>query len=283
MAYKSENYTPNKHSQAILARGWEHVNSVPYQVTARWLFYQLLQEGHYKGKADYDNKFLSLLSRARHNFYGPWRPDTLADDRRTCVERGGGDLDVKTWAETLAEYACVSLAHWPGQRYYVELWFEAEAMKSQFEYYTRSIILRPFYGMPSIPYKWEIAQALERADRRYGLPIVVLYFGDMDEAGEMIPKTSVEDIRGWCGVEFEFVRAGLNPGDEVKYNIPENIEKPDAYQWEALNDDAARELITGAVGRYVDYNGMAQIENQEADATRRFRALMAEWVDGGLP
>ena len=277
MAYISTNYKPNTKSRKILSRAWEHVQSIPYRVTARWLFYRLLQEGYYAKKGDYDDKFLPLLSRARHNFYEGWRPDTLADDRREGIGRGDGRDSPEEWARAIAKYGRCSLARWHEQEYYVEVWFEAGAMVNQFKHYTDNITLRPFYGMPSIPYKWNIAKALERQSRTYGKPIIVLYFGDNDDGGLTIPETSVNDIRKWCGVDFEFIRAGLNPGDEVKYNIPENPEHPGAYQWEALDDDAARELITRAVSPYVDYNAMNEIAELEAKTTQRFRDYMARF------
>ena len=270
----SESYKPHKKSREILARAWEHIESVPYQVTARWLFYRLLQDGLYKRKLDYDNKFLPLLSRARKRFYEQWRPDTLADDRRAALPRGGGYTSPTGWVDMLMKRAACNLSRWPGQPHYVEVWFEAGAMVSQFKHYTESITLRPFYGMPSIPYKWDIAKSLEQACGIYGLPIIVLYFGDLDPAGEVIPETSVSDIRDWCAIGFEFIRVGLNPGDEVRYSIPENFEHPGAYQWEALDDDAARELITSAVGRYVDYDLMAERAALETETTQRFRAYM---------
>jgi hypothetical protein len=284
MAYKSDAYQPNAKSDAILARAWEQIQSVPYAVTARWLFYRLLQEGFYQGKKDYKDCFLPLLSRARHNFYGPWRPDTLADDRREASVRGDGWDSPAAWAAAVARGGACRLARWAGQAYYVELWFEAGAMVSQFEHYTANITLRPFFGMPSIPYKWEIAKALEAAAAAYALPVVILYFGDLDPAGEIIPETTVADIRGWCSADFEFIRAGLNPGDEVRYNIPENIEHAGAYQWEALADGPAGELITSAVGRYVDFSAMTEIAEREAAATANFRSVMADlaqaWQSG---
>jgi hypothetical protein len=233
MAYISENYKPSKKNREILARAWEHVQGVPYQPTSRWLFYRLLQEGFYSKKDDYKARYLPLMSRARHNFYGSWRPDTLVDDSREAIYRGSGYDTPKEWAAAAAKGLTCQLHRWEGQKYYVEVWFEAEAMKAQFKFYSQDVILRPFGGHPSIHYKWGIAKDLEYRGR-YGLPIIILYFGDWDEGGQIIPKASAADIRKWCDVDFEFIRAGLNPGDEVRYNISENFEKPGAYQWEAL-------------------------------------------------
>ncbi len=93
----SSTYTPRGETAKILDRAFELVNSVPYQVSARWLFYRLLQEGFYSTKQDYANKFLKAVSAARHAFYNGWRPDTLADETRESITGGAGWEDVKSW------------------------------------------------------------------------------------------------------------------------------------------------------------------------------------------
>ena len=72
-------YTPRREQITILDSAMEHINSVPYVVSARWLFYRLLQDSFYHEKGDYHSRFLPLTSKVRKNFYGLWRPDTLAD------------------------------------------------------------------------------------------------------------------------------------------------------------------------------------------------------------
>jgi ABC-type antimicrobial peptide transport system ATPase subunit len=84
----SESYNPRPEAEAILDRAYELVKSVPYAVTARWLFYGLLQEGTYPDKDSYKSKFLPMLSKARKSFFNGWTPDTLADDTRVAVVRG---------------------------------------------------------------------------------------------------------------------------------------------------------------------------------------------------
>lgn len=277
MAYKSANYKPNEKSREILTQAWAHIESVDYKTTARWLFYRLLQDGFYGKKGDYKSRFLPLLSRARHSFYQGWRPDTLADDTREPIVRGNGYPSVDDWAESITHGIYCNLSHWPRQSHYVEVWFEAKAMSAQFRWHTKGITLRPFSGMPSIPYKWDIAKALEEARREWQLPITVLYFGDLDPMGELIPETSVADIRSWCKVNFDFVRAGLNPEDEVKYNIPENFEKPGTYQWEALEDTAAKGLIQDAVAQYVDSSVMAEIQKKAREAEDAFEKYVKDF------
>ncbi len=50
-------YEPQKQCAPILNAAMAHIQSVPYKVTLRWLFYRLLQEGVYKKKQDYLNSF----------------------------------------------------------------------------------------------------------------------------------------------------------------------------------------------------------------------------------
>ena len=280
MAYTNENYTPNTKGREILDAAWKFISEVPYKTTTRWLFYQLLQAGFYNSKQDYDYKCIPLLSRARHSFYKGWRPDTLVDDRRESIDPTGGYQCVDDWVESYSKggFAC-TIDHFYRQPLYLEAWYEAEAMSRQFQHYVKGIVLRPFSGMPSISYKWAIAKSLEDKQNRYEKPIVILYFGDYDRAGLTIPETSIADIRKWCKVDFEVDRRGLNEGDAIRYNIPENIDKPGAYQWEALPDRAAGEIIMNSISEYVDISRISQAWRDGDKAAQVFDSYVAGFSD----
>jgi hypothetical protein len=271
-------YTPRGTTAKMLERAYELIQSVPYQVSARWVFYRLLQEGWYKSKDDYKNKWIKASSLARHAFYKDWRPDTLADETREALIRGRGVSSVDDWLEAMAERANCTLDKWSCQPSYVELWYEARAMSDQFRYYTQHITLRPMGGQPSIPYKWEAAKDLEKAADWYDLPIVVLYFGDLDPAGGTISEVIERDVREWCKADFDFIRCGLTLDQVAAYNVPENPEKPGEYQWEALADDGAREIITGNVGRYLRHDAFAEIEQQEQELTAWLRGKLGDLI-----
>jgi hypothetical protein len=178
-----ETYNPQKQTAVIIDRAYELVQSVPYQVSARWLFYRLLQEGFYSTKQDYSNKFLKAISTARRSFYKDWRPYTLADETRAPIIGGDGFETPADWLDAVARAEC-QLDKWHSQPVYLECWYEARAMTDQFRHYTKHVTLRPMGGQPSIPYKWQIAKDLEAAARTYCKPIKILYFGDLDPAGE---------------------------------------------------------------------------------------------------
>ena len=269
-------WTPRGATVAMLDRAFEIVQSVPYQVGARWLFYRLLQEGYYSSKGDYKNKFIKALSAARHEFYKDWRPDTLADETRAAIVRGGGSFDVPDWLAQVADGLTCHLDKWEGQGHYVELWYEARAMTQQFDHYTRHMTLRPMGGQPSIDYKWQTAKALEDAAEAYEVPIVILYFGDLDNAGELISEVIERDVRTWCEADFTFIRCGLTEAQVRRYGVPENFEKPGEYQWEALSDAGAREIITDNVLPYLRLDAFTEVERAERAATQWARAQVAD-------
>ncbi len=277
-----DDYNPRRENAEMLDRAYELVESVPYQVSARWLFYRLLQEGYYSTKQDYDNKFLKAVSAARHAFYKGWRPDTLADETRESIAGGDGWRDPQAWLKAVAKAKC-QLDKWHTQPVYLECWYEARAMTDQFRHYTEYVTLRPMGGQPSIPYKWEAAKDLERAARDYGKPVVILYFGDLDPAGETISEVIERDISAWCNVSFEFVRCGLTEEQVTRYNVPENIDHPGAYQWEALTDEGARDIITENINQYLRHDAIEQIEEQEEEVTgwlaEKLSQLADEWND----
>lgn len=270
-------YRPHPKTTDMPRRAFEHVRSVEYSVSARWLFYRLLQDGTFTGKDDYKAVFLPALSTARKRFFEGWAPNTLADDTREPNYRGFGYRTVKGWLAAISRQGRErELDRWASQPNYVEPWFEAAAMSAQFEHYTEHVTLGPFKGDIGIPAKWEIAKTLDSVAEHYpDTPITALYFGDLDLKGLQIPESAVADTRKWTSADFDFIRRGLNPGDEGRFDLPENFEKPGTYRWEALDDDDARTPIEEHVNRYLDDDAFEAVAAREAKESARFRDEMA--------
>lgn len=273
-------YHPRPKQEALLAAAWTFTQSVPYQVSARWLFYRLLQDGWLSKKGHY-KRLISLLSRARKSFYKSWRPDTLADDTRAVDGIGHGYRSLNEWIEEVGESQVFSyIDRWEKQDNYLLVCFEAKAMSAQFDFYLPAWVPRvAFGGDVSIPAKWKIAELFGWAYGRYDKPLRLIYFGDLDEKGMMIPESARVDIEDWlpAGVfaDFEYERAGLNPGDEATYDIAENPERPGTYQWEALDDNTAGRLITDAVAPYLDIEAGERCEEEDK---RRMEAFRRWWA-----
>jgi len=273
-------YRPRKKTADLLDAAWNHVQSVAYQVSARWLFYRLLQDGWLSTKGEY-KRLIGLLSKARKSFYMGWRPNTLADETRAVSGVGEGYRNLDEWMQAIGEEQVFSyIDRWEAQDAYVVVCFEAKAMASQFDFYLPAWVPRvAFGGDVSIPAKWKIAKLFDWAHQRYDLPLRLVYFGDLDDKGLLIPESARRDIEGWLAVEsfmdFKYERAGLTPGDEDTYDIPETPERPGTYQWEALDDDTAGRLITHAVEPHlnIDVGGACEEEDK-----RRMEAFRRWWA-----
>jgi hypothetical protein len=264
-------YKPEPKRAAILDRAFKHIESVPYKVTLRWVFYRLLQDGVFGSKADYRSKdFKDTVAKARKEFYGGWRPWTLADDRWAIEEHIEGQKTAREVKGAMASYAELldSISHHYKQAEYCEVWFEANAMYSQFAYYTHGLTLMPFGGDCHIVPKWEAAKRLAKMGKLLGKPVRILYFGDLDKK---IPESAMDDVRPWC---YELSEYKVIPGLEVcglneeqirdfaarGEPVPEDPVHPGNYQWEALTDAQAREIIEGAMALYVDQKAIERAE-----------------------
>ncbi len=290
-------YNPSMPVARVLKLALDEVNAVPYAVTARWVFYRLLQAAVLDKKGDY-KRLLSYLSKARKQWYGGWQPDTLTDDSRSALVRGGGFMDGAGWARALAERSSCNLDRWPSQKVYVEIWFEAAAMSAQFAFYANdNIPLLAFHGDISIPAKWDAATRLVRRWRQMHAPIHVMYYGDLDEKGIQIPLSARDDVvqmmvdafyriagrdeyerdRLALLQDFSFTRIGLNDDQIAQYDIQENPERPGTYQWEGVPDDAAQELI-GVANEAVDLDAFDSVSRREDAVTDQFRAYMEDFT-----
>jgi len=271
---------PQAASKAILNAAFLHVRSVPYTVSLRWIFYRLYQDGIYK-KDEY-SKWSDLASRARHDFYGGWHPGLIADDTRDVITRNTGyesaDDALENIGDELSKAANIWIDHFYRQACYVELWFEARAMGAQFRYYTERIDLIPMGGQSSIALRWKIAKRLEKKAERYGKDIVILYFGDEDLAGHQIEQTARGDVANWSGSEFKVIRCGLTVEQAKKYQIPDSVEGK-GYQWEALPDDAAEEIIIAAINEYLDTDIIAAVKDEEAEIYADWSSKIEEIAD----
>jgi len=107
-----------------------------------------------------------------------------------------------------------------------------------------------------------------------GKSITILYFGNCDTKGKVIPYSALKEIKEWMeGAEdsLQFHVAGLTVEQARRYALPENFERPGQWQWEAFSDSQAREIIQGALETYLDLDALgAAIENA--------RAFRSAWV-----
>jgi len=174
---------------------------------------------------------------------------------------------VEEWLESLADSEC-QLDPWATQEQFGIVAFEADAMRPQFEWFAPpTFSLWPFGGDPSIEYKWRLARFIDDAGKRYGKPTTIFYFGDLDVKGIQIAEHAFNDVWLWCSEEFQIIRGGLNLGDEKRYNIPENFERPGQYQWVALTHEAAGDIIARTLEGFYQPGRTIELREEATQAT----------------
>ena len=259
-------------NKEILDKAMGYKNNVPYRVSGRWIFYRLLQDGYYKKKGDYKNKYHPIIDKARKEFRFGWHPYSLSDDTREMKLYGWGALN----EDDVTIDDAIILDKFKGQDYFTIICFEAMAMCQQFEYYTTGIPLVPFKGQASIPYKWEIAKLFEEAKEKYDLPMKLLYFGDCDKWGRIIMNAAMKDITRWCDADFEVIHVGLHEKQAIEMGISENPEREGEYQWEALSDKQARSIIEPVINKYQNQDVLLDTMNREKELIKSIKEKLAK-------
>lgn len=281
-------YTPRTDTKVILDAGMEFIRSLPYTTTSRAVFYRLKEDGLIAEKAGY-NSWLKITSSARKALYvspaGVWCPDIFADDGREVVYQAYGyekaSYAVRDLPEQIISDIQLKLDHFFYQKNVTMVLYESQAMGAQFTHYVKGIDHAGLKGDASVPHKYEIAQNLNRLYRRYGKPVTVLYYGDLDKKGLEIPESAMDDIYTWLdeGVEVKFERIGIT----VEQIRELGLEKPGrtTYEWEVLSDEQAKGLIIGTMGQYVDLELIERFEDASERLTMAHRHRVRELLNNG--
>lgn len=274
-------YEPKPKTAAMLNFALTKVKALPYKVSARYAFYRIVQGFAGYKKGDY-GKFLQLTAKARKGFWSGWNPETFVDDTRSILKEYGliSYASPIAWFESMADRSP-----------YLEIadhfdvlplvMFEAKAMVRQFQYYLNPyrVPLCAFGGDPSIHYKWSIAKFIEKLEKKWpDKTIRVLYFGDYDRKGEKIPEWAIRDIRKWCSAEFEFTRVGINKEHIRQFDIEDSPNEPGKYQWEALDDFAAKELILGSIKEVWDLDVVKKLKRTERKAGKIWNDVVKDAI-----
>lgn len=277
-------YKPNARTAEILNAAMGYIQSVEYMVGLRWVFYRLLQDGYLTSKGEYE-KLKGWASKARKRFYRGWHPDTLVDEGRHIV-KSETPVDRDDVIANIHQHAWIEPDLFEEQPAIPFLIFEAATMAGQFEHFAPWADRCAFRGDASIPHKWNIAKRCDYLASG-GLPVHILYFGDLDTKGLQIPESAMGDIREWVSPDTRllFTRVGINPGHAERFSLPEKSLKPGTYEWESLSSDDAGTLIREALAAVVDLDNIeARIESAKVDTAAlraEIRAHMGDFKGNG--
>jgi len=233
-----------------------------FKFTVRQLFYQLVSKGVLKStRQDYKN-FDALLVRLRDE--DPW-------------------LDAMFIDTSKPRFNYYTESYWSGQKYFVELWIEKDALRGFFEPYARRyrVNLVVCRGYPSVT---RLREAKEARHVPPEVKYIVLYFGDFDPSGE--------DIFRWINAELkpyniEVKKVALTREQVIKYKLPPMIPKKSdprykkyvqrygevAVELDALHPAILRDIIRKSILKYMDIHKRLEVEIGEGIEYEAYRVV----------
>lgn len=184
----------------------EQYSAQGLSLTVRQLYYQFVARGLLPSGQNEYKKIVDTLSKAR--YAGKFDNDLIEDRTRTVYEGdftrndvsvGSALKDAAGWLRQMPEWA-LARSRWYGQNKHVSVWVEKEALAGIFEPVCRSLGVSwlACKGCPSVSALWDWVKH-SRAHRKqvdYDEPhsSIILYFGDHDPTGFMIPRAAQDGI-----------------------------------------------------------------------------------------
>ena len=314
------------HAQQIAAQ----YQAQGLSLTVRQLYYQFVARGLLPSGQNEYKKIVDTLSKARKE--GHFNNDLLVDRTRTVHKgdftRNDDDMvdalrSARSWIKQMPEWA-LQRDRWYGQPVHVSVWVEKEALAGIFETTCNELGVSwlACKGCPSVSALWDWIKGARDAKTYGGAErSVILYFGDHDPTGFMIPRAAhegietlldvtpdwlndddEEEVYGWredAYVDVSVARVALNMDQVQRFNPPPFWAKTsdtrykgyvrehgttDAWELDALDPSVLRDLIRQTVNAVFDDD--IHEENNEVIADRRDemieRMRNPEWIASAL-
>ena len=224
--------------------------------TIRGVFYRVMSMGlvpkSEPGYRQVQNRIL-LMRRSGGLPYG-W----ISDGTRWSIkpETWSGVAAVLT--ETAAFYR---RALWDNQAVHLEIWSEKDAIRSVVYPVTAEfdVPLMVARGFASESFLWETAQAIIDD----GKPAVIYQLGDHDPSGVSAWEHTRRRLAEFApGVEFEFERLAITPGQIIEHRLPTRPTKQsdsraatfegESVEVDALPSPVLRNLVRNAIEQWID-------------------------------
>lgn len=260
------------------------------KLTLRQLYYQLVTKTIITNEERSYKNLSTLVSDARLAGLIDW--DAI-EDRVRVPDVPGEFKDLNDLVD--AALYSYRLPRWDGQKNYVELWVEKDALagvlRTMAKKYHVTLMVNRGYSSQSAMY--EASRRFTDQDAKKELWL--LYVGDFDPSGEDMVR-DVADRMGMFGVPgLRVVKVALTPDQVKKYKPPPNpakrkdprskefIKKYGASSWEvdALPPNVLHSLIDKLMKQLLDIPKMNAIMEREKVDKERLKDAAQKIVQGG--
>lgn len=297
IAYIEKNFKPE--SLALIQK----INGVitdyarqGFGLTLRQVYYQMVARAIIPNNERSYKNLGNLISDARLAGLIDWQ----AIEDRTRNLRGNSHWSTPGSVISSAAYS-YHLDHWAGQRNYVEVWVEKDALIGIVGQICKRLDVNHFScrGYVSQSEMWEAARRLKRRSDN-GQHIVLLHLGDHDPSGRDMSRDIVDRLSTFETSGVEFHRLALNMDQIDTYNPPPNPTKlsdsraggyiaefgHECWELDALEPQVISDLIRDNVAKYRDnsiYNKVLSREQHEKelleDLSENWDGVAENWDD----
>jgi len=258
-----------------------------FNLTLRQVYYQMVARAIIPNNERSYKNLGNLISDARLAGLVDWN----AIEDRTRYLRGNSHWLTPGSMIDSAAYS-YHLDHWKGQRDYVEVWVEKDALVGIIGQICGKLDVNFFScrGYVSQSEMWGAARRLKRRQEQ-GQQIVLLHLGDHDPSGKDMSRDIAERLVTFETYDVDFHRLALNMDQIEKYGPPPNptkltdsratgyIEKYGHECWEldALEPQVISNLIDIHVREYRDDKLYKTVIKQEQEERAMLEDLAENW------
>lgn len=256
-----------------------------YSLTLRQLYYQFVSRDLIPNSQKEYSRLGDIISKARRAGLIDW--NAIVDRTRNLQRQ-------PTWesANDILDAVADQFKYdrWKTQPYYVEVWFEKDALMGVFER-PANLMRVPFFscrGYTSDSEVWGAAQRI-RSMRK---PTVILHFGDHDPSGIDMTRDIGERLRLFGARDIEIRRLALTMDQVDEYQPPPNPAKEtdsrfadyssiygdESWELDALEPTVLAKLVTDELDTLIEARPWAK-EVKREQQTRAELKTMAENYD----
>lgn len=257
-----------------------------YRMTLRQLYYQLVAAAFFANQQKNYAKLSDMLGEARMSGLVDWN---IIEDRIRVPRFPTEFDDMENGIDSLI--AAYRLDRWHGQRNYVEVWVEKDALSGVLAPVTNELHVRLMVnrGYSSITAMHDASMRFRVAENQ-GKECHILYFGDHDPSGEDMVRDVANRLNIlWASVKVRKIALTMEQIQE--YNPPPNpakmtdprasgyVERHGHESWEldALPPDVLDRMLRESIEGLLDWSLFDEVKEFE----EKDKAHLKEFKDEG--
>jgi 5S rRNA maturation endonuclease (ribonuclease M5) len=252
--------------------------------TVRQIYYQLVSKKIIPNTLSSYKRLSWILSNARKD--GIILFDAIVDRTRIPIKETSWN-GLRSYIKAIKKK--YKKTKWKGQKRYLEIWLEKDALRGVFEPITDmyDVYLVVGRGYPSLSSLYEAAKRFREANK----PIQILYFGDFDPSGENIPKTIKKNLIKHFGIDkknFHIRKVALTLRDIKKYKLPPALTKSKdsrskkfvqkygdfCVELDALSREVLEEKLKKSIEKYLNYKKFQRRLEMERKEAKKLKKLI---------